>query len=229
MSDDVDSTPFETQKVFGAGLKRKRIDFVPARVVSSSEAAQQTNASSSVSERYLSIVLKNSASPKDSRTTGAGISDTPASPPRQQQTLKDAVCEICKLPLGGQNNAASTSSKPHESSMAHQVCLTHSYPPSHLDRNRQGLKYLSSYGWDPDSRLGLGATGEGIRVPIKVKAKDDTVGLGIVLKGVKATEKKSVSLDAKQTRKTEMEDRKKRERLQEMFYRSEDVERYLGG
>jgi hypothetical protein len=35
-------------------------------------------------------------------------------------------------------------------------------------------------------------------------------------------------LDAGKIRKMGDEDRKRRERLQEMFYRSEDVERYLG-
>lgn len=36
-------------------------------------------------------------------------------------------------------------------------------------------------------------------------------------------------LDAKQVRKGHMEARKKREKLQEMFYQDEDVLRYLGG
>ena len=111
------------------------------------------------------------------------------------------------------------------------VCLTHSYPPSHLDRSRQGLKYLSSYGWDPDSRQGLGITGEGIRAPIKAKFKNDTVGLGVRIKGYKkaprttAVERK----DAKQVRRMDMKERRTRERLQEMFYGSDDVEKYLGG
>lgn len=75
----------------------------------------------------------------------------------------------------------------------------------------------------------LGASGEGIRVPIKVMVKDDTVGLGVVLKGGKALEKKVEKLDAKQTRKSVMEDKKKRARWQEMFYRNDDVQKYLGG
>lgn len=157
MSDDEDSTPFEAQRVMGAGLKRKRIDFVRAGALSSTQVAQQVDIASSVSERYLSIVLKKGGCSTDSGATDTNISDTPRSSPSQQHAPKDAVCEVCKLPISRQDDAVSTLSKPHESSMAHQVCLTHSYPLSHLDRSRQGLKYLSSYGWNPDSRLGLGA------------------------------------------------------------------------
>jgi len=229
MSDDKDSTPLEAQRVFGAGLKRKRIDFVPAESLSSTDVAPQPNTSSSIGDRYLSIVLKNGAFPMDPDAIDTKLSNAPKRPPRQQHILKDAVCQVCNLPINAKDDAITTTSKPHESSMAHQICLTHSHPPSHLDRNRQGLKYLSSYGWDPDSRLGLGAAGEGILAPMKVKAKDDTVGLGIKLKGAKAPAKKVERLDAKQTRKREMDDRKKRERLQEMFYRNDNVERYLGG
>lgn len=229
MSDEENITPDEAQRMFGAGIKRKRIDFVLAEALSSSEIAQQANTSSSARERYLSIVFKNSASSKDPSAIDTNVSNASTSSPEPHPDLKSVVCEACKLPVDAQDGAIATTSKPHESSMAHQICLTHSYPPSHLDRNRQGLKYLSSYGWDPDSRLGLGAAGEGIRVPIKAKAKNDTVGLGVVRKGVKTPEKKVERLDAKQTRKRELEDKKKRERLQEIFYRNDDVERYLGG
>jgi hypothetical protein len=40
---------------------------------------------------------------------------------------------------------------------------------------------------------------------------------------------KREKLDAGRVRKLDDRDRKRREKLQEMFYRSEDVERYLGG
>ena len=97
-----------------------------------------------------------------------------------------------------------------------------------MDRSRQGFKYLSSYGWDPDSRQGLGATGKGIRAPIKAKVKNDTVGLGAKTKeAAKPLDAKVERLDAKQVRKKDMEDRRKRERLQEIFYRNDDVEKYL--
>lgn len=75
--------------------------------------------------------------------------------------------------------------------------------------------------------------GEGIRIPIKRTPKNDTVGLGVDAKGdgrkrvsmTKQTEK----LDAGRVRKEEERGRRKGERLREMFYRNDDVERYLGG
>ncbi len=40
---------------------------------------------------------------------------------------------------------------------------------------------------------------------------------------------KTTKLDAGKVRKMHEHDRKKSERLREMFYRNDDVERYLGG
>lgn len=89
---------------------------------------------------------------------------------------------------------------------------------------------MSSYGWDPDSRQGLGAKGEGIRAPIKGKVKNDTSGLGIDGRGVGTGQKQKtppVRLNAKQVRQQEA-DRKKREaRLRDAFY-GKDLEEYLG-
>ena len=91
---------------------------------------------------------------------------------------------------------------------------------------------MSSYGWDPDSRLGLGATGAGIRIPIKGTPKNDTADLGVDTKGDGkkrvVTAKKIEKLDAGRVRKEEERGRRKGERLREMFYRNDDVERYLG-
>lgn len=73
--------------------------------------------------------------------------------------------------------------------------------------------------------------GDGIRIPLKARVKNDTVGLGVekaVRKGKKVGEKVE-RLDAKGVRRKEMENGKRRERLQRMFYGREDVERYLGG
>ena len=64
------------------------------------------------------------------------------------------------------------------------------------------------------------------------KAKNNTVGLGINVgkqKGKRVMEKRVEKLDAKKVRKMEEVGRRKGERLKEMFYRNEDVERYLGG
>lgn len=154
-------------------------------------------------------------------------------------------------------NPDTTLQRKHDTSLAHQLCLAHSHPPSHLDRTRHGLRYLSAYGWDPDSRLGLGMPGrEGIREPIRGRLKVDTVGLGVRADndedgsghghgpgGVKRKErekrvKESVEgkwrrvgkqkLNAKEIRRGDVEARKRGQKLSEMFYRSEDLGRYLG-
>jgi hypothetical protein len=179
--------------------------------------------------------------------------ETTAIVSQQQQKL----CEVCNLPLTTTETTTTSSSSssstvevdgegrpkrppapptPHEASIAHQVCLAHSHPPSHLDRTRPGLRYLASFGWDPDSRLGLGAPGrEGIRAPIKPKPKHDTTGLGMEndpnaekRERLQKQKEERQKLNAKQVRMKEMEAKKKGDKLRELFYRSEDVQRYLG-
>jgi hypothetical protein len=80
--------------------------------------------------------------------------------------------------------------------------------------------------------LGLGATGEGIREPLKGKLKADTVGLGAVLpspvSGQRKTKDKVQKLNAKQVRRGHLDAKKKGEKLREMFYQDDDVLRYLG-
>jgi hypothetical protein len=90
---------------------------------------------------------------------------------------------------------------------------------------------LQSQGWDPDSRSGLGVVQQGIQYPIKVKPKDDTLGIGVkVPKDLETRMKreKVQKLDAKKVRKMAAEDKKRRERLQQQFYGNADVEKYLG-
>lgn len=226
-ADDEYFIPLEDQRVFGAGIKRKRVAFVPSSNLES-VAQTPTQAPTTAShDRYLSIIQKKrSGSPKDTGTKPANT--TPVvnrNPP---------LCSICHLPFSAPDPVAASgtgSAKSfHESSIAHQVCLTHSHPPSHLDRERVGLKYLSSYGWDPDSRQGLGAKGEGIRAPIKAKVKKDTSGLGIdVREGRKVQKQKPplVRLNAKQIREQEVEGKKREARLRDAFY-GKDLEKYLG-
>lgn len=208
--------PLQDQCVFGAGIKRKRVPFVSASSLSSAatESVEDPKKDNSVN-RYLSIVLPNEASAE----VEVGLSKSSAS--------ATPVCSVCSLPLAD----SPTSSIVHETTIAHQACLPHSYPPSHLPREHIGFKYLSSYGWDPDSRLGLGSTGEGIRVPIKGKAKNDTVGLGVPERKkdeAMRRKEKERKLNAKEVRKRELEGKQKAERLREMFFRNEDVTKYLG-
>ncbi|KAF7860379.1 hypothetical protein EAF04_008505 [Stromatinia cepivora] len=235
MSDeDTYEIPLQDQRVFGAGIKRKRVKFVPSSSSSTIQSTPSAGSAKSISDLYLRLVL-----PKDSPAPESTSTENSIHPGDSE------VCEVCKLPLSTDpeaikdavdstdisNPTSSTKLRPHEASLAHQVCLNHSHLPSHVDRNRKGLTYLSSYGWDPDSRLGLGASGQGIQFPIKTKPKDDKLGIGVVLpkEGEIRKKVKIQKLDAGNVRKLHEKDRRKGEKLREMFYRNDDVERYLGG
>ncbi|KAI1142379.1 hypothetical protein F5Y05DRAFT_224609 [Hypoxylon sp. FL0543] len=223
-SDPEYDIPLQDKRPFGSGLKRKRVVFVPASSgnLNSTEENISANPSQSVSDLYLSIVL-----PKETeagQTTRAEHSETTTTTPQ--------ICEICWLPLNENSESGEkqkTGSRPHEASIAHQVCLTHSHPPSALDRSRMGLNVLQSQGWDPDSRKGLGVEQQGMQYPIKVKQKNDTLGIGVqVPKDLPAKKEKPKTYDAKKIRKMAMEDKKRHERLRRQFYGNSEVEKYLG-
>ncbi|OQE32007.1 hypothetical protein PENSTE_c001G07586 [Penicillium steckii] len=247
--------PAEDQRVFGAGIRRKRVPFVRSSHDLNTTISSQTPSTSSgpsIADAYLSIVLKKDKANTSSSSTPSGqdsSSRTTPSPPPPPTSIKVSPqppstqttdhCEICNLPLSSDTSAENTNTsqeKPHEASLAHQVCLAHSHPPSHLDRTHVGLRYLSTYGWDPDSRLGLGAPGrEGIREPIKGRIKNDTAGLGTGLdadgdpiKHVPAPPKKVQKLNAKQMRRKHFEDKKKADKLRDLFFMNDDVLKYLG-
>jgi len=223
-ADDEYYVPLVDQRVFGAGIKRKRIAFVPAANHDSSISvpAKSSNAGS----KYLSIVMK-TANPHTATATSLD---------GNQQEVP-STCEICGQKVVGENRVRNS----HATSIAHQVCLEHSHPPSHLDRSHVGLKYLQDYGWDPDARLGLGAKQEGIRIPIKAKQKHDSVGLGLLnynkedldtakqKKGSwpKKNENRAVKLNAKEVRRIEEEKGRRAEKLRRSVY-GEDLSQYLG-
>lgn len=224
--------PLQHKRPFGSGLKRKRVVFVPASsggLNSTAESARPAP-SRSVSDLYLSLVL-----PKDNRNPDSGrTAPGPGEP---------AVCEVCKLPLGENEDAGepggarSSVTRPHEATIAHQVCMSHSHPPSALDRSRMGMSVLQSQGWDPDARKGLGASQQGIQFPLKAKPKDDTLGIGVEVpkdfvskaKTTKEKREKAQAYDAKKVRKMVADDRKRTERLRERIFGNSDVEKYLGG
>lgn len=222
--DDLDDdVPLQHRKPFGSGLRRNEIKFVAASS-EDSKATGQAGANQhgqSISDFYLNMVLKK-----------------PGHVARQAtETEKPVVelCEICKIPLAAAPETASTSSTMkgghHEASIAHQVCLTHSHPPSALDRGRMGLSVLESQGWDPDSRSGLGAAGQGVQHPIKVKPKDDNLGIGVVVPkdfGARKEKEKPKLLDAKKIRKMAADDRKRADKLQQQIFGRVDLEKYLG-
>lgn len=242
--------PLKDQRYFGADIKRKRITFVPSTTSLPASPGVSTDNSSrlSASERYLAVVLRKSKSesqpPSEKKATtevvaNDGYHDSKLKEVQQEEptsrTLgQQNICEVCNMPvdLGKGSNS-------HASSLVHQICRPHSHPPSALDRERKGLSILQAHGWDPDARVGLGSSGEGILHPVKAKEKRDTVGLGhgkededqARLKPRKKKErpKEVKKLDAGQIRKLDAEQKKKDRKLREMFYMNEDVEKYLGG
>ncbi|KAI1302949.1 hypothetical protein F5Y03DRAFT_360445 [Xylaria venustula] len=222
-NDDTEEVPLQHKRPFGSGLKRKRVVFVPASsgdLNSIDERGSKPHEpSKSVSDIYLSIVL-----PKT----------TEAAPTGEKNAAEVDICDICKLPVNEPPDAAdastSSSRRPHQASIAHQVCITHSHPPSSLNRSRMGLGVLQAQGWDPDARTGLGASSQGISFPVKAKLKNDTLGLGIEVPRDIASKKKEKPqmLDAKKVRKKAAEDKKRQEKLRHQFYGNSEVEKYLG-
>ncbi|KAG7114408.1 hypothetical protein HYQ45_016595 [Verticillium longisporum] len=225
--DDEYEVPLHQKKPFGSGIRRQRIEFVKASDadLSTIQDTRPENSGASISNLYMSLVLPDEKKPQT----------TPAPQP--------ANCAVCRAPLvedettealdeaADGKTATARRRRKHEASIAHQVCVAHSHPPSALDRARMGLTYLSSHGWDPDARKGLGSEGQGIQYPLKTKPKDDKLGLGLAVpkdfQG-RVEKKKPVTLDAKKSRQKAEADKKKGEKLREMFYGSEDVQRYLG-
>jgi hypothetical protein len=251
-SDDEDYyLPPEHVRPFSSGVRRKRVQFVRSSDLDTTNAATPSFSSgTSIADKYLSIVMKQQA-PSTSPSTPTQRAPSPPirtqSAPPAADTIAplpaptsqpSGLCEICNFPLepADATTPGAPNPRPHEASLAHQLCLTHSHPPSHLDRTRAGLRYLSTYGWDPDSRLGLGAAGrEGIREPIKPRVKRDTAGLGTgldqdgdPLPPRPPPPAKVQKLNAKQVRNRIAEEKRRAERMRKAFYQNDEVLKYLG-
>ncbi|QPH17996.1 hypothetical protein C2857_002945 [Epichloe festucae Fl1] len=217
--DDDDNIPLHHKKPFGAGLKRKRVEFVRATETDNGIAAStQASPNSAVGDLYASIVLGG-----DERPKSASAPATRLGTPRAESSTMDAktsICAVCSLSI-------TTSAKEHEASVAHQVNMPHAHPPSALDRSRMGLRALESLGWDPDARRGLGRQGEGVRYPIKVKAKDDTLGIGATVAEKVKQEEPPRKLTGKELKAAMARDKQRAERLQAEIYGRVDVESYI--
>lgn len=95
---------------------------------------------------------------------------------------------------------------------------------------------LQTYGWHPDARTGLGAAGKGILHPVKVREKRDRAGIDVERDDMdsKSRRKKPEPerpvqrLDAGKIKQLEVEARKRDQRLRDMFYGNDEVEKYLG-
>jgi hypothetical protein len=220
-SDDED-IPLHHKRPFGAGLKRKKVEFVKATDPDASNTVKALGKeSASIGDVYASIVLGGSSvdSTSKSEPPSEEKEDTISLLEKQPES---PTCPICALPI-------TTTLQKHEASLAHQVSLEHSHPPSALDRSRMGLRALESQGWDPDSRLGLGRDGEGTRFPIKATLKKDTLGVGARQPAKQEVVEKPRPLTAKEMRALAEKEKRKGERLQAEIYGRVDVEKYLRG
>lgn len=232
-SDEEEYTiPLQDQRAFGAGLKRKRVQFVRSSETTTATSKSATSYGHSVSKTYLGLVLPQSQSSdgleKQKSKTDTSLTET-----------EPQICETCSLPI-----PPIPSSTPHAALLAHQLSLPHSHPPSSLSRHRTGVRMLRDQGWDPDARTGLGAHGEGIRYPIKAKEKNDKLGIGATMpKPKRDVLELSRGVDQAKTgkerdnekgkkkkgwvKKTEEEEKRRSDRLQQLFYESEEVSKYL--
>ncbi|KAK0627136.1 hypothetical protein B0T14DRAFT_511847 [Immersiella caudata] len=218
-------TPLERIRPFGT-LHRKQIAFVPASGnprLGSADTTTTTKSHQDVANIYLSMVL-----PEDVKPPDASVEMEPAPP---------VVCDVCKLPMtclapedtpnSQSQDGTPRTATPHENSLAHQLCLPHSHPPSALDRSRMGLNYLSTHGWNPDSRKGLGFDQQGIQYPVKTKVKEDRLGIGMEAPKHQPVKKKETVLDAKKVRKMAEEEKRKAARIRQQLFMRDDLEKYL--
>lgn len=234
-----DDIPLHHKRAFGAGLKRKKVEFVRAQdpddYISTLPSTRPTN--SVVGDLYASIVLgsssSNSSVPDRTKAISTdaenGRAESTSDHPSAQQPV--ATCPVCSL-------AITTTVEAHEASLAHQVSLEHSHPPSALDRSRMGLRALASQGWDPDARVGLGrAGGEGARYPIRVTPKEDVLGVGATLpertdedrKAEAAAKEARRQLTTKERKARAKEERDRAARFQAEIYGRQDLDRLLKG
>ncbi|KAG8667140.1 hypothetical protein FPOAC2_12292 [Fusarium poae] len=210
--DEEFDVPLHRKRPFGAGIKRKQVEFVRARDPDAGLSTATTSTATFIGDLYATVVLKTDAENKDAKTS--------------KEEVREAaqICPDCGLDV-------SSTTQPHEAALAHQVSLQHTLPPSSLDRSRMGVRTLTSQGWDMDAHEGLGREREGIRHPIKVKEKNDRLGIGAVTP--KAKEKKKEYMpyptNKKDLKRHRANERQRHERLQREVFGRVDVESYLRG
>lgn len=227
---DTYTVPTRDQRVFGAGLKRKRVRFVPAASTSppttdttAVAAANSLPSGSSVANTYLSIVLPKQRDP---------------TPPDTEAAAADPLSLTAQLTLPHSHPPSSLS----RTRLGVALLARHGWDPD----SRRGLGPESG----PGGRL----------YPVKVVAKRDTVGLGVRRRGAESpegakggggnggteggekggggkggggreggkaggTERKR--LDARETRLDQARRAREHKRLEEGFWRDEGVDAYL--
>ncbi|RGP74252.1 hypothetical protein FLONG3_6164 [Fusarium longipes] len=202
--DEEFDVPLHHKRPFGAGIKRKNIKFVRAQDPDAGLSTAITSTSTSLGDLYASVVL--------------------ASKPEEKAKEAAQICSDCGLDV-------SSTTQPHELALAHQVSLRHTQPPSALDRSRMGVRTLTSQGWDLDAHEGLGRENDGMRYPIKVKEKNNKLGLGATIPKPeeKKKEYKPYPVSRKDLKKHRAKERQQHESLQREIFGRVDVESYLRG
>lgn len=205
---DISTAPFTEQRAYGSQLWKRPIKFVPASTQAPAVAAPSKIDGRSFADKYLAIVFPNGLPhPK--------VESYP-------------ICGVCGGPVKELNN------RDHFLSSVHQAALPEIHTPSGIDRTRLGLRVLEKYGFDVDARMGLGASGQGMLFPIVPKEKRDKLGLGVDKKLVEREKKELLApkygtLDAGKVRKLAVAQKKRDEKLHNMFYGDDKEERYLRG
>lgn len=215
--DDEYFLPLVDQRVFGAGIKRKKVNFVPENGEVSTPTASESPAS-----RYLSIVFKNKPIPDPK--------------PESIQEESSLICTKCGHVLHEEESQGET-----DNQCQHDYFDLAAKTPSHIDRTRLGHRLLTTQGWNPDLRKGLGRNAEGIAIPVKAVPKNDTAGLGLMTdldednkperkkrKVFEVNEIPLVKQNAKQAREHAERDVKRTAKLRETFYGSIEHEKLLG-
>jgi hypothetical protein len=204
--------PLHRKRPFGAGIKRKKVEFVPARDPDAGLSTATTSTATLVGDLYATIVLKSDPENRETK--------------KSEEEAKEAaqICPDCGLDV-------SSTTQPHEAALVHQVSLQHTMPPSALDRSRMGVRTLTSQGWDMDAHEGLGREREGIRHPIKVKEKSDKLGIGATTLRTqdKKKEKPPRPINKKELKRHRAKEQQRNERLQREILGGVDVEKYLRG
>jgi len=266
--DEYDEIPLHRLRPFGAGIKRKRIEFVPQSSATESALTVLAAPKASLGDIYLSIVLpknKQAIAVSDdverheektnrqldvpgiakSESTQAVLpveqelfftspAARPALPPVVKTNLwtsshaaepdtSTTICPTCNQPIDLNDPIL------HSTTLHHQLSLPHSHPPSALNRTSMGYTYLSSYGFDVDARLGLGASGSGRLHPVRASNRADKDKLGIgATKEEKAERIRREGLDAGGVKKAEEGKKKREQRMRDLVYGSDEVNKYLG-
>ena len=263
--DEYDEIPLHRLRPFGAGIKRKRIEFVPQSSATESTLTASPAAKASLGDVYLSIVLpkkKQAVAVQEEADRGAVITkgdvedshgattDRPGLPAKvrivpappapapavlsvdassgpsshaSDPNTKSTICPTCNQSVDPNDPTA------HSTTLHHQLSLPHSHPPSALNRTSMGYTYLSSYGFDVDARLGLGASGSGRLHPVRASNRADKDKLGIGATKEEKTERiRREGLDAGEAKKMEEGKKKKEQRMRDLVYGSDEVNKYLG-